>query len=113
MIKNPPKCRPNPAFKPIRQLYEPPNYICITNEFMHLLKFWYKSNETRIKFYVRDKFSQYFEKWKIIFLFCTLTREGVCSPGHFLKGAESNFLENQINWYYAWVLVTYLFIHFT
>ena len=28
-------------------------------------------------------------------------REGVCSPGHFLKGAESNFLENQINWYYA------------
>ena len=33
--------------------------------------------------------------------FHELSREGVCSPGHFLKGAESNFLENQINWYYA------------
>ena len=40
-------------------------------------------------------------------------REVVCSPGHFLKGAVSISLENQINWYYAWVLVTYLFIHFT
>ena len=40
--------------------------------------------------------------WTILGIIQSLrSREVVCSPGHFLKGAVNISLENQINWYYA------------